>query len=145
MLLDYSRPEDSDTHDLFEWNDGIAAEKWRVYQSGRIINQLEIEIIEVPKEAENVEVILTPIESLKKPIRTYAFVNIEGKGPAKRGVYMDTKTAFRDELIRKRILHNAYNDLKSFERRYGNLKELESVFVAIHDFGESINDSKTEN
>ena len=49
-LLEYSRPEESETHDLFEWNDGIAAEKWRLYQSGRIINQLEVELVELPPQ-----------------------------------------------------------------------------------------------
>lgn len=32
-FLEESRPEDSPTHAMFEWNDGIAAEKYRLEQS----------------------------------------------------------------------------------------------------------------
>jgi len=144
MLLDYSRPEESETHDLFEWNDNAAAEKWRLYQSGRIINQLEVELIPIENKVTetDVQVITTPIESLSTPIKTHAYWNIEPKGPAKQGIYMDAQTAFSNHDTRRKIMQQAYRDFKALECRYSNIKELATVFEAIHAFGMSIDDNK---
>lgn len=132
MLLDYSRPAESETHDLFEWNDGIAAEKWRMYQSGRIINQLEVTMVEVPAREE--EVVMPRIESLSKPIVSQAFINIAPKGPAKQGQYTDVVTAFKNDLFRERVLQNARMDLAAFKRRYEQYEELADVIAAIDRF-----------
>lgn len=132
-LLEYSRPEESETHDLFEWNDGIAAEKWRLYQSGRIINQLEVELVEMPEEKE--EVLMPLIESVPTaPIKTNAFVNILPKAPSKRGEYADVISAFRDEEMKRRVLLNALSELEAFRRKYERYQELSDVFEAINGF-----------
>ena len=133
MLLEYSRPEDSETHGLFEWNDGIAAEKWRMYQSGRIINQLEVELVEMPNEKEHV--VVSPIESA--PTRTVvaqAFVNIVPRATARPGEYTDVITAFRNEEMRKRVLFNSLSELEAFKRKYERYEELADVIKAIDEF-----------
>ncbi len=136
MLLEYSRPEQSETHALFEWRDHEAAEKWRLYQAGRIINQLDVEVVTMPDEGPNV---VTPhVESNFATIKTNAFVNIQSKGCAKKGVYTDVTTAFRDERMRQRVLQNALWELESFKRKYERYTELAEVMESINNFKESL-------
>lgn len=47
-LLDASRPEDAPLHSEFEWNDSIAAEKFREGQARNIINHLVVRLDEKP-------------------------------------------------------------------------------------------------
>lgn len=136
MLLEYSRPTDSETHDLFEWNDGIAAEKWRMYQSGRIINQLEVTMVRISKDP--VEMPMPTIEGFDKPIVSQAFINIAQRGPANRGSYTDAMTAFQNESYRNRVLSNAKSELEAFKRKYERFEELADVFAAINRFEASM-------
>jgi len=43
-VLDDARDEDSPLHPCFEWDDGIAAEKYRLDQAGQIIRSVELKI-----------------------------------------------------------------------------------------------------
>ena len=42
LFLEASRAEDSPTHAVFEWNDGIAAEKYRLHQAARTICAIRV-------------------------------------------------------------------------------------------------------
>jgi hypothetical protein len=42
QVLNQSRPIDAPLHGCFEWNDGVAAEKWRLEQSRNLIRSVEI-------------------------------------------------------------------------------------------------------
>ena len=44
LFLDASRSEDSPTHGMFEWDDSIAGEKWRLDQARKIICSLSLKI-----------------------------------------------------------------------------------------------------
>ena len=41
-FLEESRPVDSPTHSCFEWDDGIAAEKFRLEQARHTINDIQV-------------------------------------------------------------------------------------------------------
>lgn len=43
VVLDESRPEHAPLHKAFEWDDGIAAEKYRLEQSRHLIRSIEID------------------------------------------------------------------------------------------------------
>ena len=109
-LVEASRPEDAPLHGEFEWNDTIAAQKWRE-RTGRIM----IASIVVTQEA----------EEEKKPVR--AFFNIE------RGTheYIPTEVIFSDEAKRERLLDIAKRELVSFKSKYQSLTELAGVMNAI--------------
>lgn len=109
-LVEASRPENAPLHGEFEWNDTIAAQKWRE-RTGRIM----IASIVVTQEA----------EEEKKPVR--AFFNIE------RGTheYIPTEVIFSDEAKRERLLDIAKRELVSFKSKYQSLTELAGVMNAI--------------
>lgn len=117
ILLDSSRSEDSVMHPCFEWNDDVAAEKYRVSQARDIIGNLVC--VAVSKGNEEPQ----------KPTR--AFVNVsESK---KAGTFRPVHTAMKDEEMRKVVLRNALKELFEIKNKYDGLKELSRVFEAIEE------------
>lgn len=110
-FLNESRPEDSPTHGCFEWNDSIAAEKYRLHQSQRAILDLVVEI-------------KTEDEKIKKP----AFVNVNSGGVAS---YNNVIYAFSVEESKNNVLANAFRELEAFKKKYSSLTEMEGVIEAI--------------
>lgn len=107
-LVDVSRPEDAPLHGAFEWNDAIAAEKYRVTQAGYIIRSLVV-VVESEDEA--------------KPIRAYF--------PTEVKHYENIRTIIETEDKRKKLLQTALQELTAFKRKYAALSELCKVFAAI--------------
>ena len=132
-FLEYSRPEDSVTHSMFEWDDTVAAEKFRLYQSGRIINQLAIEIV-YTDDGKPTEMLVDMVEQSapeqKKQIVS-AYVNTVGKSPRAYACFTNVIDALNDSAKRSVVLENAKSELSSFKKKYGSLKELAVVVKAI--------------
>lgn len=115
-FLDASRSKKSPTHSMFEWDDTIAAEKYRLRQSAQIINQLEISI-----ESNGFECVT-------------AFVNVESKSVRKTASFINIESAMSDEEYREQILQNALSELKAFEKKYAQYRELADVFDSIKEY-----------
>lgn len=116
-LLDEARPEESPMHPAFEWNDGIAAEKYRLVQARHIINEL---VVTIERSGDN--------DHKNAP----AFVNVV-LGKENNAKYRSIETAINDDEMRKAVLKNALVELKQFEKKYRLYNELSKVFVAIHE------------
>lgn len=100
--------ENSELHKCFEWNDGIAAEKYRLIQARKII----INLAYVPKEKTD------------EPVRCFQITR-------EKSVYMPTKQFLVNNDEYQDLLKRAKLELESFKRRYATLSELETVFEAI--------------
>lgn len=42
LVLDYARDENTELHKMFEWDEGEAAEKWRLHQARKITRSIHI-------------------------------------------------------------------------------------------------------
>lgn len=109
-LVDVSRPEGAPLHDEFEWDDTIAAEKWRE-QTGRVM----IASIQVVAEK----------DEKNPPVRAY--FNIERKSAE----YIPTEVIMSDDAKKERLLEIAMRELVSFRSKYIALAELAGVMNAI--------------
>lgn len=114
-FLEESRPEDSPTHAMFEWNDGIAAEKYRLEQSRWIIADV---VVTIEREEEPVK-------------KVAAFANVT-LGKHKKAEYNSIEIAMEDEDKRKAVLSNAFDELRAFETKYSEYQELAGVFAEAH-------------
>lgn len=134
-FLDESRPEESPTHALFEWDDSIAAEKYRLHQSKCVILQVECteEVIENPDS----EVTVSVVEESKRQEEAkkfrYAVVNVNPKKPGQIGNFVPIQKALADQEMRSQVLKNAISALRSIERRYNTLEELSEVCALIRE------------
>jgi len=117
-LVDASRPEDAPLHSMFEWNDSIAAEKYREDQARYIIRH--VCVINDAEESETV------------PVRAFFQIDEETSN------YEPTVVIMNDDEKRERLLDIAKKELNSFRLKYNSLKELAKVFSAIDELnGES--------
>lgn len=105
-LVDVSRDKDAPLHDMFEWDDSIAAEKYREEQAKKIIRS-----------------IVYTVED--KPITTRVFQSVGPKS------YEKVERIMQSDEKRKYLLNAAKAELAAFKRKYQVLSELSEVFVVI--------------
>lgn len=111
IVLDESRAEDSALHSCFEWNDEVAAEKYRIQQATHLIVNLTV-------FSEHTE--------QKAPVR--AFVNVSTE---RKGSFISVSSAMQATKTREVVLKNALRELESFKAKYKNLVEFSELFAAI--------------
>lgn len=102
--------ENSELHKCFEWDDSIAAEKYRLQQANRLIANLVVVVEREEKE---------PTE-----FRLYQS-NGRTKGFSKSTVIA------RDVDRYAELLKRAMAELDAFRKRYANIVELENVIAEI--------------
>lgn len=100
-------------HSLFEWDDNVAAQNWRVDQARGVIRSVEV-VIEATEPA--------------KPVR--AFVSVVRD---KDRSYTSVAHAMSDPELRRQVLLTALKELEAWRDRYAELVELASVFAAIEE------------
>ena len=100
-------------HGLFEWNDTVAAQNYRVSQARHVIRSIEVVI----EEAER-----------PKPVR--AFVSVVRDRDQS---YTSVSHAMSDPELRKQVLRTALKELEAWRHRYAELVELATVFAAIEE------------
>lgn len=106
-LLDVSRPIDAPLHSEFEWDDSVAAEKYREDQARCIIRHLVVRMD----------------ESTDEPVRS--FFKIE---QTERESYTSVETIMTRKDLRTELLKQAVNELEAFQRKYNTLSELFGIF-----------------
>lgn len=98
----------SELHKCFEWNDTIAAEKYRIQQAQKIITF----IVRVPEKTDI------------PPIREYQITS-------ERNTYQPTRCFLVNEDEYGNLLKRAMAELQAFKAKYAKLSELEQVIAAI--------------
>lgn len=108
-LVEVSRDEEAPLHDLFEWDDAIAGEKYRVYQAGYIIRSVEV------------------VYESKEPVRAFVprFIKHE------QSTYQSISVAIKHKDTREYLLESARKEMQAFVRKYRNLEELSDLINSI--------------
>ena len=127
-FLDISRPEDSPTHGIFEWDDAIAAEKYRLGIAGCVIRSIDVTRVQVEDETSEVSIVEAKEES-----QTYkrAYVNVNKSAGFQPAKFVPIDQAMSNADMRKQVLQNALDELTAYKRKYFMLSELAKVFDAI--------------
>lgn len=120
-VLNASRDEHSLLHNEFEWNDTVAAEKYRYSQARAIIQNLTIvtkttDIDERDKQADRAFVIT----------------------PGYKGAYVSLENALNNGKWREHLLKTALQDMEVFTAKYKRLSELAAVIKAMDKAKEKI-------
>lgn len=119
QIVDKARDESSEMHGLFEWNDDVAAEKYREEQAGWILRKLKVEFI---KDDENGE-----LEKIQTKIPVRAFYG----NPVEKSGFISIVKIMGDDEMYDALLERAKQELKSFKLKYAMLKELDAIFEMI--------------
>lgn len=109
QILDKARDEQTELHKCFDWNDAVAAEKWRLQQARNIVCNL------VYKETSN---------EPSPPVRLFFKTDSESG-------YKPTSLILQNKDEYQKLLSRALSELNSFKAKYKTLSELDGVFDAI--------------
>lgn len=107
-MIEKARNEQSELHKCFEWNDTIAAEKYRLQQARVVLSMLVFK----PKTEE------------EQPVRIFSLTT-------EKSTYQPTKSFLVQADEYQDLLKRALAELETFKRKYSTLNELEAVFKAM--------------
>jgi len=113
IVLESARSETSAIHPCFEWNDDVAAEKYRETQAGLLIRNLTVKMIETG-------------EKQTEPVRAY--VSIKQSDSSE---FISLQNVLKDDELTQKMLEQAKNELNAFAKKYSALQELSKVFEVI--------------
>lgn len=119
QIVDKARNKKSAMHNLFEWNNDIAAEKYREEQAGWILRKLKVTFIDSDEEEESEKI------QTKIPVRMFYGNPVEKSG------FVSIVKIMGDNDMYNALLDRAKQELKSFKLKYAMLKELEAIFEMI--------------
>jgi hypothetical protein len=112
-VVDWARSHpQSELHSQFTWDDGEAADKWRLHQARNIILKVTIEF---PKGGET----------------TRAWVNLPSDRTGDSPVYRPIVRVMTNMDMRRELLESVKAELGRLREKHANLTELASVWNAI--------------
>lgn len=119
-LLENSKDKDNIFHNLFEWDNKSAGEKWRLQQARLIINEIRVTIGERELYAfENIRVNINPESNQSNVlIETNRF-------------YEPIIEILNDEDKKKQLIDRALREINYWKQRNIQLNELRPIFKAI--------------
>ena len=106
-----AKKKSSALHDGFEWDDSIAADKYREEQASYILRHIAVR---------------KPVGKDEKPVRAFVSVREEGSQH-----YTSLEVAMGDDVLRRQVLEKAWRELQAWRQRYEEYQELAQVFAAI--------------
>ena len=112
ILVETARSEDSVLHPLFEWNDSLAAEKYRLQQARTIINNIEVTIV-------------SKHETYVVPV--YEIVTIPNEGKRYRSIEVMTYTEI------EQVKNQTLNTLRQLTEKLKLYKELQGTHSILKD------------
>ena len=137
IVLADARAKRSPLHAFFEWDDSIAAERYRLDQAGHLIRAVVVTFDptepEPDRQVQLVGVAARPLAPAR-PVR--AFLAIKGDDGA--ADYVGTSEAMADPSMRQQVLERAHAELNSVARKWRELRELGEVFGALDRVGEML-------
>lgn len=106
-----ARSHNSPLNSFFEWNDGKAADQYRLQQARSLIRAVVAVVVSAGAPAQRVQ----------------AFVHIPEAGTPH---YRATDHAMSQERTRDMVLMQAFKEFRAWQKRYEHLAELADLFTA---------------
>lgn len=107
-VLEIARNENTELHKCFEWNNDVAAEKYRLIQAQRVI----------------VNLVFVKTDNEQEDVRCFQITT-------ERNTYQPAQQFLVQHDEYQALLKRAKAELEAFRRRYARLTELEEVLKAI--------------
>lgn len=108
-VVEESKDENAILHNIFQWDDTIAAQKWREHQASALIRNITITVSN---------------EMINRPIR--AIVNVASSAGNGRS-YIPITEAIHDKTAYEDLLAQAKSEMESFLAKYQQIEELNPV------------------
>ena len=115
QVLDRARNKRTELHKCFDWDDSVAAEKYRLEQARDVLRKL----IVVKREVDNDE---------REPIQFRVMMKNEN---TQNSTYKQTIFMVKDENEYQKLLEQARRELHVFKQKYSCLSELANILPLI--------------
>jgi hypothetical protein len=112
-VVEAARDPSSPLHSAFEWDDAVAASQARLERANYIIRSVVVKHIKGRQEGPK-----------RVQVEMRAFHNVVDDGDR---AYKSLDEVRKDPHLRKQLLIKAFNELKSWERRYKQFEELTKI------------------
>ena len=112
-VVEASRPLESPLHNEFEWDDNIAAEKYRESQASYIIRSIVVDVEDCVTE---------------QPICVRAFVNVKKEDQRE---YKPIQVVVKDKDYMNSLYESAMKELKAIQFKYQCVERLKHIFEEI--------------
>jgi hypothetical protein len=120
-IVQVARDEDNPLHKCFEWNDDVAAERYREVQARQVIRS--IRVVSLSPEGQ--------------PDLVRCFVNVEGTEDEARS-YVAVTTLVEDVTLFEQARQQFLKDLRVFEQRYKQFVALKALVVRLREQAEEV-------
>ena len=111
-VLDAAREESSPLHPCFTWDDGAAAQQYRLIQARNIIRVYVT--VETPES---------------NPVR--AFVSLTSDRSMQGGGYRTMASVLNDDQAKEQMLRDAFVQFRNMRQKYQHLQQLAGVWKAV--------------
>lgn len=108
-----AKPKTSPLHSRFEWDDTEAAHSYRLWQARQLIS-VTVDYIGAGEDA----------------VLSRVFVSLSSDRQTDDG-YSEITAVMRDPKRRAELLTDALDEMRRFQKKYAELKELSAVFAAM--------------
>lgn len=111
LVVDTARDPEHPLHSRFEWDDSVAAEKYRLDQAAQLLR-----VVKLPADP-------------SRPDDLRAFVAVKGKD-SHRADYVPTEEALADEFARRLVLRDMEREWRLLKRRYEHMREFADLILS---------------
>jgi hypothetical protein len=111
LVVDVARDPEHPLHSRFEWDDSVAAEKWRIEQAGQLLR-----VVKLPVDPD-------------RPRDLRAFIAVKGQD-SHRSEYVPTEEALADDFTRRLVLTAMEREWKALKRRYQHMAEFAQLVAS---------------
>ena len=115
QVLEKAKSKSSELHKCFDWNDSSAAEKFRLIQARDVIRHLVV--------------IRHDNEQKQEPVQFRVMLKNERSNDSG---YKQTILMVKDEDEYRKLLEQAYSELRAFKQKYSCLSELANILELIN-------------
>ena len=112
-VLQRAKDESNPMHPLFEWDDSVAANNYRLHQASVLICNLKAEV-----------------QNDTKPKTVRAYFNVSDD--EKQGKFINVNAAFENPDTKDIVLKRALRELQTFQKKYETLSEFSMLFEQIN-------------
>lgn len=110
QIVERAKDKATELHKCFEWDDSVAADKYRLYQARKVVCHLVIK--EVEEKADTA------------PVRVF---HKTGKGEG----YKSFELIVKNKTEYEKLLEQAMSELRAFKAKYHTLSELDEILALI--------------
>lgn len=112
IVVNDARDPKSPLHDYFEWDQKVAAEKWRIEQAGYLLRHISIEVLGNDKQEIRGFYSVTPSSDMHA---------------SEPKVYVSLNTILTDKDKRDEVIAYALRELNGWMQRYNQYKEMKHL------------------